>query len=128
MKSICIIGVDRHDDRRFLTVPVDSEDITSSSNGLRCFVSGLQYIVRGRFSIVDVASLVVAFKGKREVFCGVAKGTRTGVDIENVVEVELYGDDALRTKADGKLVNNISHLLVDNIEHRRDELNAMLDK
>ena len=128
MISTCIVGVDRHDVSRFLTVPVELEDVTDPSDGLRCFVSGLQYVVSGRFSIVDVASLVEAIKSKREVLCGVAKGTRTGIDIGEVVEVELYGDDALRTKADGKLVNNISHLLVDNIEHRRDELNAMLDK
>ena len=128
MKSMCIVGVDRHDGRRFLAVPVELEDVTDPSNGLRCFVSGLQYVVSGRFSIVDVARLVVAIKSKREVLCGVAKGTRTGVDIGKVVEVELYGDDALQTTADGKLVNNISHLLVDNLERRRDELNAMLKK
>ena len=128
MKSTCIVGVDKHDGRRFLTVPVEVEDVTHSENGLHCFVSGMQYVVCGRLSIVDVAKLVLDIKGKREVFCGVAKGTRAGVDIGNVVEVELYGDDALRTTADGRLLNNIGHLLVDNLERRRDELNALLKK
>ena len=50
MKSTCIVGVDKHDRRRFLVVPVELEDVTDPSNGLRCFVSGLQYVVSVRSS------------------------------------------------------------------------------
>ena len=128
MKSTCIVGVDRHDVSRFLTVPVATEDVTSASNGPHLFVSGRQYVVSGQFAIVARSRLVAAIKGHGDILCGVARGIGGGVAIGQVVEVELYGDDALRTKADGTLVNNISHLLVENLEQRRNELNAMLDK